>query len=78
MGWVEKNDKLVKTFEMESFSDIINRLNALAEVANEMNHHPDFEVFGYKQIKFSLSTHDSNSITDNDHQLAKEIDAVFE
>ena len=78
MSWVEKNDKLVKTFEMESFSDIINRLNAVAEVANEMNHHPDFEVFGYKQIKFSLSTHDSNSITDKDHQLAKEIDAVFE
>ncbi|WP_035844007.1 4a-hydroxytetrahydrobiopterin dehydratase [Crocinitomix catalasitica] len=78
MGWVEKNDKLVKTFEMESFSDIINRLNALAEVANEMNHHPDFEVFGYKQIKFALRTHDANSITDTDYQLAKEIDAIFE
>ena len=78
MEWTEEENQLVKTFEMDSFSDIINRLDKVAEVANEMEHHPDFKVYGYKHIKFNLSTHDSNSITVKDHLLAKKIDEIFE
>jgi 4a-hydroxytetrahydrobiopterin dehydratase len=78
MSWTEKNKTLMKTFELNSFSAIIECLNDVAEKANEMGHHPDFEVFGYKNIRFSLSTHDANGITEKDHELAKKIDAIFE
>ena len=67
----------MKQFEARSFSDIIEKLGMISRVADEMSHHPDFEVKNYKEITFYLFTHDTNSITKADHKLAQEIDAIF-
>lgn len=77
MSWSLKNDKLVKEFKVDKFSTIINNLNKLSMVADEQNHHPDFNVFGYNKIRFELSTHDANSVTEKDYSLAKSIDLIF-
>jgi 4a-hydroxytetrahydrobiopterin dehydratase len=77
MNWEINNGKLVKRFTLSSFSDVISRLQDLAKIADAMNHHPDFTVEKYKHIEFRLSTHDTQSITDKDKILAKEIDRVF-
>ena len=78
MSWKEKDDQLVKVFTLDSFSDLINRLPELAEVADAMDHHPDFEVFAYRNIKFKLMTHSEGTITNKDYELADEIDRIFE
>ena len=52
MKWEEQDSKLTKKFEAKSFSDICEKLNQLAPIANQMDHHPDFEVSGYKYIQF--------------------------
>jgi 4a-hydroxytetrahydrobiopterin dehydratase len=75
--WKTENNRLTKTFELKGFSAIINKLPALADAANGMNHHPDFSVHDYKRITFSLWTHSKNAITEKDHALAKEIDRIF-
>ncbi|MFT4601059.1 MAG: 4a-hydroxytetrahydrobiopterin dehydratase [Arenicella sp.] len=77
MSWIEKDDKLMKTFKAENFSDLTSKLNLIAAIADEMDHHPDFRVWGYNKIEFALSTHTSNSVSDLDHKLAEKIDTVF-
>ena len=77
MSWKLKNDKLVKEFKADKFSTIINNLNRLSLVADEQNHHPDFNVFGYNKIRFELCTHDANGVTKKDYSLAKSIDVIF-
>lgn len=77
MNWKEENNKLYKSFKADSFYDLIQKLLQIAELADKMNHHPNFEVWGYNKINFSLSTHTSNTVTKLDYQLAKEIDGVF-
>ncbi|MBD3637986.1 MAG: 4a-hydroxytetrahydrobiopterin dehydratase [Crocinitomicaceae bacterium] len=77
MDWKEKDNQLIKEFELGSFSDIVNALPEIGTVADGMNHHPDFEVYGYKHIKFKLQTHSEGKVTQKDHNLAKEIDRIL-
>lgn len=79
MNWKEIDNKLEKEFILKSFSQIIEKLNELTPVANKLNHHPDFSVYGFKKIKFALCTHDAgNTVTAKDHELAAKIDSIFE
>lgn len=77
MEWKEVDNRLEKEFELSDFSSIMEKLPQLGKVADGMDHHPDFEVYGYKQIKFKLMTHSEGKITQKDHDLAKEIDQLF-
>jgi 4a-hydroxytetrahydrobiopterin dehydratase len=77
MSWTETDNKLVKEFKSQNFSSLMQTLNEVAKVADEMNHHPDFEVYSYNKIKFSLSSHDAGKVTDADYTLAKKLDGLF-
>ena len=77
MSWNLKSNKLVKEFKVDKFSTIIEKLNELSVIADEYNHHPDFNVFGYNKICFELSTHDANGVTEKDYTLAESIDVIF-
>ncbi len=76
--WTIKNGLLQKSFELKSFTAIIDKLPFLARVADRLNHHPDFEVKDYNIIIFYLCTHDlNNTITEKDWVLSREIDLIF-
>ncbi len=77
MNWKEEDSKLVRTYELKDFSAVINKLDEVARIANEMNHHPDFKVHGYNKISFELSTHDVNGVTEKDQELANKINNIF-
>jgi 4a-hydroxytetrahydrobiopterin dehydratase len=78
MNWKLDKNKLTKTFKLNSFEAIIDRLNSLAKVTEITHHHPDFKVENYNQIHFYLFTHDENSITEKDYFLAEKIDEIFD
>jgi 4a-hydroxytetrahydrobiopterin dehydratase len=50
--------------------------NAVAEAANEANHHPDILIHDYKHVRLTLSTHSAGGITENDFALADTIDGL--
>ena len=75
--WNINENRLTKTFTCQSFSDVIEKLNALTPIANKENHHPDFTVFEYNKIRFELWTHDKNSVTAADYKMADLIDTMF-
>ena len=77
MSWIEQDGKLVKEFTLESFSDIMRHLPEIGITADGMDHHPDFSVHGYKNIRFELMTHSEGKVTEKDHALAEKIDAIL-
>lgn len=78
MSWSITNNKLEKEFVMNSFSEIIEKLKEVCILAVSLNHHPDFFVYDYKKIRFSLSTHDNgNKVTEKDYELAEKLDLIF-
>lgn len=74
-GWNENNDKLVLAIECDDFKQAVVKLNAVAEVAELLQHHPDITIQNYNELIITTSTHSENKITDKDYELAKSINA---
>ena len=74
-GWANDGQALVKVFDRGSFNGAIAFVNAVATVANRLDHHPDIAV-SWKEVTIRTWSHDVNAITDRDTELAREIDAL--
>ena len=77
MNWKEANGKLFRNVKCQDFAQALVLLNEIALVAEELNHHPDLRIYSYKFLSIEIYTHDTNSITPKDHELAKEIDLIL-
>lgn len=74
--WSEVDEKLQKEFQFDNFTKALDFINKLAEICEEMNHHPNID-WTYNKIKFTLSTHDAGDIiTEKDLELASKIDNI--
>jgi|TARA_B100001093_G_scaffold520250_1_gene613941 4a-hydroxytetrahydrobiopterin dehydratase len=73
MEWTSNNNILSKTFEFHSYLDGIDFVNTIANIAEQVDHHPDISI-GYCRVTISLTTHDSGGLTDKDYKFAKIID----
>ena len=78
MNWEESNGKLVRNVKCQDFKEALEILNTIAVIAERMNHHPDMKIFSYKFLSIEVYTHDTNSITEKDYELAKEIVLVLD
>jgi 4a-hydroxytetrahydrobiopterin dehydratase len=62
--------------ELPGFKAAMALANAVADAANEANHHPDILIHDYKHVRLTLSTHSAGGITENDFALAATIDGL--
>lgn len=69
-GWEERDDALVREFELPSFMEAIAFVDRLAEIADAENHHPDIDI-RYRKVTVRWTTHDAGGITDRDRELAE-------
>lgn len=74
-GWEYDGRKLHKTYDLPSFMEAIGMVNRVAEAAEKLNHHPDFEIH-YKRLTLSCWTHKHNAISEADLALIKEIESA--
>jgi 4a-hydroxytetrahydrobiopterin dehydratase len=74
-GWSLKDGMIVKTYAHASFPEAIVFVNAVAHLAELLNHHPDVDI-RYSNITVALVTHDAGGITVKDVTLAKQIEAI--
>ena len=72
-GWSRRGDVLTRMYTFRNFVDAIAFVNRVADLAEDVNHHPDIDI-RYSRVTLTLSTHDSGGITQNDLDLAREID----
>ena len=73
--WSSDSGKLIKTFNFSNFKEALKFINQVGEVSERLNHHPKITNV-YNKVSFELWTHDKNSITELDHELATEIDKL--
>ena len=62
---------------LADFAAALAALNALAEIAEEENHHPDLTISDYRCLTVSLTTHDAGGLTANDFVVARRADGVL-
>jgi len=74
--WSGDGEGLSRTVELPSFRDAVAAIVAVADVAEEMDHHPDVDL-RWRTLRFALSTHSAGGVTDLDLQLARRIDALL-
>lgn len=75
-GWRRQGQSITRTAEAADFPAAIRVVVAVAEAAEEMNHHPDIDI-RWRTLTFVLSTHSAGGLTDLDLQLAARIDQAF-
>jgi len=74
-GWKAADDKLIKRFEFENFAESLKFVNAVGELAEAADHHPDI-TFGWGYAVIELTTHDRYGITDVDVALAQQVNKL--
>lgn len=77
-GWQELNGALYRKFEFTDFTEAFAFITKVAAVAERLDHHPDWSQ-SWNVVEITLSSHDKGrSITARDHNLATEINRVFD
>ena len=77
MNWEELDGKLCTEIKCNDFKEALLLFNEIAKVAEKLNHHPDIRIYSYRFLSIEVFTHDTNSITEKDHELKKAIDLCW-
>ena len=71
--WELEKNHIERTFEFDDFSESIDFVNGVAEVAEDEEHHPDIDI-RWNKVTLALTTHDAGGLTEKDFALAKQFD----
>jgi len=74
-GWKIIDNKLKKTFEFQSYKDVLKFVEKVGSIAEKQNHHPDMFV-KYNSVEVSLFDHEAGKISNKCHKLASLIDKI--
>ena len=74
--WERERDELVREWRFDSFAEAIEFVNAVAEVAEDSNQHPDIYVHGWNKVKLSLTTPAAGGLTEDDFAMAVKLDRI--
>ncbi len=69
--------ELERTFEFDDFTQALDFVNGVAEIAENLDHHPDIDI-RWNKVRLIISTHSKGGLTDMDFELAEKIDTLSE
>ncbi len=75
-GWDLRDDRLHRHFRFRDFASAMRFVDAMAELAEQEGHHPDFTVHDWNLVDVSIWTHAIGGLSENDFILAGKIDAL--
>ena len=75
-GWQRSGATLRKTWQLKGFLTAMTFANAVAHVAQQLDHHPDLTVHDYNQLTLVTTTHSAGGITENDVWLAQAVEGL--
>ncbi|MGD2120063.1 MAG: 4a-hydroxytetrahydrobiopterin dehydratase [Chromatiales bacterium] len=73
--WQLTSGKLHKTFRFADFVTAFGFMSQVAIAAEKLNHHPEWCNI-YNSVRIYLITHESNSLTQHDFELAEQIEKI--
>jgi len=75
--WLEEKGRLYQSFTFKDFKEAFAFMTRVADLAEEMNHHPTW-CNTWNKVEIWLCTHDAgNRITRKDEDLAEAIDRLL-
>lgn len=74
-GWTSDAGQLRRSVKAPSFAAGIRLVDAVAEAAEAIDHHPDIDI-RWTTITFTCSTHSAGGVTELDVALARRIDEL--
>ena len=74
-GWeaAKNREAIVKEYRFANFSQAFAWMTQVALLAEKMDHHPEWTNV-YSRVSVVLTTHDAGGITQNDLDMAKQMD----
>ena len=75
--WDHDKKHIERLFEFDDFSQAIEFVNGVAEIAEEDDHHPEIDI-RYSKVTLRLSTHSEGGLTDLDFEVAEKIDTLVD
>lgn len=72
-----ENKFLRKRYNFDSYHATKKFVDAVAEFAENVNHHPEL-LFGYKFVEASISTHNVNGLSKADFAYTQDLDELYE
>jgi 4a-hydroxytetrahydrobiopterin dehydratase len=76
LEWEREGDEITREWRFEDFSEAIEFVNHVAELAEESNHHPDIWLHGWNKVKLSLTNHSAGGLTETDFAMAGRFDKL--
>lgn len=73
--WSREGDEIVRQIDCGTFPGALRFVNAVGELAEEANHHPDIDI-RWKNVTLRLTTHSDDGLTQKDLDLARRIDSI--
>jgi 4a-hydroxytetrahydrobiopterin dehydratase len=74
--WSGDVDALRRSVELPTFRDAVAAIVAIADVAEQMDHHPDVDL-RYRTLHVTLVSHSEGGVSELDLELARRIDALL-
>ena len=74
--WQRNGEIISRTFEFGDFPAAMKFVNAVAELAEQAQHHPDIDV-RWNKVTLALTTHDAGGLTEKDFAMAQSCDALL-
>ncbi len=74
-SWNGDSSAIQREVDAPDFMTAIQIVDAVAEVAETMDHHPDIDI-RWRRLTFACSTHSAGGVTERDIELAHRIDEI--
>jgi 4a-hydroxytetrahydrobiopterin dehydratase len=74
--WRREGDEIVRDWEFENFARAMEFVNAVAEIAEGANHHPDILLHGWNKVRLSVTNHSAGGLTEADFKFAGAVDGL--
>jgi 4a-hydroxytetrahydrobiopterin dehydratase len=75
-GWSFENGSIKKTYKTQNYPATMGFVAAIGGFCQRRNHHPDYVVMKYKEVEVSFSTHSAGGVTQNDIDIAGDLEKI--
>lgn len=77
LPWRHTENTLTVNVKVGDFTEALDKITQIGQVAEELNHHPDISLHDYNQLTITTTTHSEGEVTDKDIELATRIDPII-
>ncbi|MGH8903029.1 MAG: 4a-hydroxytetrahydrobiopterin dehydratase [Egibacteraceae bacterium] len=74
-GWEGTTEQISKTYRFSDFAESMTFVNRVADIAEEMNHHPDIHI-RWNRVTLEIASHAAGGVTQDCIELARRADAL--